>query len=75
MAMFSNPPANEEVDSSWNMMAHGDARVGKWRGDWRMEWVTSTLHSLSEHGVSSIITADAHTSTASSRLKWRPPPI
>ena len=24
-------------------MAHGDAREGKWRGDWRMEWVASTL--------------------------------
>jgi hypothetical protein len=24
-------------------MAHGDARKGKWRGNWRMEWVASTL--------------------------------
>jgi len=32
-----------------------------------MEWVASTLHTTSEHGVSSITTADAHTSTASSR--------
>jgi len=23
--------------------AHGDAREGKWRGNWRMEWVASTL--------------------------------
>ena len=53
-------------------MAHGDAREGKWRGNWLMEWVASTLHSTSEHGVSSIITADAHTSAASSRLYWRP---
>jgi len=37
-----------------------------------MEWVASTLHTTSEHGVSSITTADAHTSAASSRLKWRP---
>jgi len=37
-----------------------------------MEWVNSTLHTTSEHGVSSITTADAHTSTASSRLNWRP---
>jgi hypothetical protein len=29
-----------------------------------MEWVASTLHTTSEHGVSSIITADAHTSAA-----------
>jgi len=40
--------------------------------DWRMEWVTSTLYTTSEHGVSSITTADAHTSAASSRLNWRP---
>jgi len=24
------------VRSSWNVMAHGDAREGKWRGNWRM---------------------------------------
>jgi len=34
--------------------------------------IASTLHTTSEHGVSSITTADAHTSAASSRLKWRP---
>jgi hypothetical protein len=60
------------VDSSWNVMAHGDARQGKWRGNWRMEWVASTLHTTSELGVSSITTADVHTSAASSRLNWRP---
>ena len=53
-------------------MAHGDAREGKWRRNWRMQWVASTLHTTSEHGVSSITTADAHTSAASSRLNWRP---
>jgi len=61
------------LDCSWNVMAHGDAREGKWRGNWRMQWVASTLHTASEHGVSSIITGDAHTSSASSRLNWRPP--
>jgi hypothetical protein len=60
------------VESSWNVMAHGDAREGKWRGNWPMQWVASTLHTTSEHGVSSITTADAHTSAASSRLNWRP---
>jgi len=59
-------------NSSWNMMAHGDVRYGKWRGNWRMEWVASTLHTTSEHGVSSITTAHAHTLAASSRLNWRP---
>ena len=38
------------------------------KGKWRMEWVTSTLHTTSEHGVSSITTTDVHTSVASSRL-------
>jgi hypothetical protein len=52
-----------------NVMAHGDAREGKWRGNWRMEWVASTLHTTSE---SSITTADAHTSASSSRLNRRP---
>ena len=61
------------VGCSWNVMARGDARVGKWRGNWRMEWVASTLHTTSEHGVPSITTADAHTSAASSRPNWRPP--
>ena len=37
---------SDEVESSWNVMAHGDAREGKWRGNWRMEWVTSTLFTL-----------------------------
>ena len=60
------------VQSSWNVMTHGDTREGKWTGSWRMVWVASTLHTTSELGVSSITTADAHTSAASSRLNWRP---
>jgi hypothetical protein len=52
-------------------MVHGDAREEKWRGNWPTEWGASTFHSTSEHGVSSITTADAHTSAASSRLNWR----
>jgi hypothetical protein len=63
---------NMAVESSWNVMAHGDAWEGKWRGTWRMEWVVSTLHTTSEHGISSITTADAHNSADSSRLNWRP---
>ena len=53
----------------WHAVTHGK---GKWRGNWQMEWIASTLHITSEHGVSSITTADAHTSAASSRLNWRP---
>ena len=60
------------IDSCWSVMAHGDAREGKWRGNWRMEWVANTLHTTSEHGVSIITTADAHNSAVSSRLNWRP---
>jgi len=53
-------------------MAHGDAREGKCRGNWLIECVASTLHTTSERGVSSITTADAHNSAASSRLNWSP---
>ena len=60
------------LDSSWNVMAHGDAREWKWRGNWQIEWVANTLHTTSKRGVSSITTADAHTSAASIRLNWRP---
>jgi hypothetical protein len=58
------------VESSWNVMAHGDTREGKWRGNWRFEWVASTLHTTSEHGV--LLLLNAHASSASSRLNWRP---
>jgi len=63
------------LESTSNVMAHDDARQGKWRGNWRMQWGASTLHTTSEHGVSSITIADAHTSAASSRLNLRPLPI
>ena len=55
-------------DSGWNVMTHGEAGEGKWRGNWRMVWVASTLHITSERGLSNITTADVHTSAASSRL-------
>ena len=56
----------------WHTVRHGRGSEG---GNWRVEWVASTLHTTSEHGVSSITTADAHTLAASSRLNWRQPPI
>ena len=62
--------APRRVECVWNLMAHGDTREGKWRGNWWMEWVAGT-HTTSERGVSSITYADAHTSAASSRLNWR----
>jgi hypothetical protein len=60
------------AESSWNVMAHSDAREGRWRGNWRMEWVASTLYTTSEHGLSNITTADAHNSAGSIRMNWRP---
>jgi len=70
---------HELVESSWNVMAHGDAQEGKWMGklangmgSQHRSSVASTLHTTSEHGVSSITTADAHTSAASSLLNWHP---
>ena len=53
----------------WHTVTHGRESEG---GNWRMEWVASTLHTTSELGVSSINTAGAHTSASSSRLNWRP---
>jgi len=66
----TTPPKGHVAECVWNLMAHGDAREGKWWGNWRMKWVAN--HTTSEHGVSSITNADAHTSAASSRLNWRP---
>ena len=51
---LGNDHVKNVVESIWNLMAHGDAREGKWGGNWRMEWVASTLHTTSEYGVSSI---------------------
>jgi hypothetical protein len=72
MTVIANVKVYEVLDSSWNVMTYGEAPEGKWRGNWRMEWVASTLHTTSELGVSSITTADAHTSAVSSRLNWHP---
>jgi len=49
-------------------MAHGDAREGKVKGKLADGVGSHYLHTTSEHAVSSITTADAHTSAASSRL-------
>ena len=62
-SLMSSYSHSQLLYSIWNVMADGDAQDGKWRGNWRMEWVASTLHTTSEHGVSSITTAEAHTSS------------
>jgi len=47
-------PWYNPAEMCWHTVTHG-----RGRGNWRMEWVASTLHTTSEHGVSSITTADA----------------
>jgi hypothetical protein len=47
LAMCSSVRTHCMVESSWNVMAHGHAREGKWRGNWRMAWVANTLHTTS----------------------------
>ena len=53
-------------------MAHGDAREGKWRGKIRMEWVASSLPLYVGTRSIQLLSADPHSSAASSRLKWHP---
>jgi hypothetical protein len=59
------------VDIVLNLMAHGDAREGKLRGNRRMEWVISALplylgtRSIQHYY---LLPADPHSSTASTRL-------
>jgi hypothetical protein len=70
---FSHCKFNK-VESSWNVMAHGDARE-KWRENKRMEWMTSTRHMPAEHRLARAVQtllADVNGSPASSRLNWRP---
>jgi hypothetical protein len=63
------------VESKWNVMAHGDAREEKWRGNKRLEWVTSKRHVTAEHRLARAVQtlqADVYSSPASSRLNWHP---
>ena len=69
------------VDSSWNVMAHGDAKEGKWRGNWRMEWVvakrTSPFKSARGRQFSRLLAAEVCASavvmldTPCSEVVWR----
>ena len=60
------------VEAVRNVIAHGDAWEGKWRGNRRLERVAITLTMYL--GIWSIngLPADPHSSTASSRLNWLP---
>ena len=63
------------IESIWNAMAHGDAREEKWRGNKKMEWVTSKRHMTAEHRLARAVQtlqADVHSSPATSRLNWSP---
>jgi len=60
------------LEQKRNLMAHGNARVEKWRGKRRMEGVASTVVHCIRHSLSSITTADLHTLAATSRLNWHP---
>jgi hypothetical protein len=63
------------VGSSWNVMAHGDVLEEKWRGNKRMEWVTSKRHMTAEHRLARAVQtlqSDVNSSPANSRLNWRP---
>jgi hypothetical protein len=54
-------------------MAHGDTREEKWRGNKRMEWVTSKRHMTAEHRLARAVQtlqADVHSSPAGSQLNW-----
>ena len=42
---------NRIVEWKRNLVAHGDARVEKWRGKRRMEWVASSLQLDSEQSI------------------------
>jgi hypothetical protein len=63
------------VDCVWNVMAHGDTREEEWRGNKRMEWVTSKRYMTAEHRLAQTVQtlqADVRSLPASSRLNWRP---
>ena len=70
------PLASFCVEVIRNVMAHGDAWEGKWRGNRLLERVACA----SEHGLSMVcppiriprLPAHPHSSTASSRLNWLP---
>ena len=75
-SLLSYASMSDAVEIWWHTVTHGRGSEGEtgewsgWRGNWRMEWVASTLHTTSEHGVSSINTADG-TRWRTGGGKWR----
>ena len=63
------------VDSSWNVMAHGDAREGKWRGKLANAVGSQySSHYLGTRCIQHYYRWRRTPRAASSRLNWRPPP-
>jgi hypothetical protein len=60
------------VEAVRNVMAHGDAWEGKWRGNRRLERVAATLALYLRTWSINGLPADPRSSTASSRLNWLP---
>ena len=63
---------SQVLESSWNLMAHGDAREGKWRGNWRMEWVASTLTLHRNVGYPALLPLMRTSRLPGSRQNWHP---
>ena len=61
-------PASLSVYCVRNVVTHEDARDGEVKGKLANGVGSQYSHTTSQHGVSSITNADAHTSAASSRL-------
>ena len=53
-AVYATNYLSASVEAVWNLMAHGDAWEGKWRGNRRLERVATTLALCSEHGLSMV---------------------
>ena len=75
LAFGSKSYATTVLESSWNVMANSDAREEKWRGNKKIQWVSSKRHMTAEHRLARAVQTlqdDVHSSPASSRLNWRP---
>jgi len=60
------------VDFSWNVMAHGDAREGKWSGNWRIELYPVPFTLPRNMVYQALLPLMRSPRLQSSRLNWRP---
>jgi hypothetical protein len=78
--LLTKAPPHEDIKWRWGRVqlkcdCTRYAREEKWRGNKRMEWVTSKRHDCRAQGLHEqykTLQADVHSSPASSRLNWRP---